>query len=440
MQSARIIGFAEDRAAAIIFDTKLVGTKSLKKVRKRAARETRALHDEVRRMKAETAIELRRDRLAAAFVRGRTFRFQERANSLSRDIETRAKIWTDRERQHRQSELELARIEQERKAAEAAITQAQDTAAGILATAEARVEEARQALAKADADRIEAEGLVSAAREKASRITEAAEDRAGVIVADATALATVTVRKSRKRAIADARARRAETDRMAAAAEREWEAAETRAEQARQAQARAQTEREAAEEAAVAARAEAERAMARVDVVTTGLDALIEEVAAGTLRALKGGGVKAAAPDLLRPAFPEIRPAVSAAARVVEKIHAARREADDVARRVAAEQEKAKCDIARDRATAASEIAKQHEAVNTELKEKRERLGRMEKDLKDKLSLVMDLYGRLQFMWGRVMSWLSSPELPASMKEDGVDLVAEGLAMSSVVTPDDPES
>ncbi|MFC3086759.1 hypothetical protein [Tabrizicola soli] len=513
-QSVRIIGSANDRAGVILSDAKLLGTKALKKARKRAARETQAQHDEVRRMKAKTAIELRRGQLAAAFVRGRTFRLQERANSLSRDIETKAKIWAERERQHREAELRLARIEQERTAAEAAIPQAQDAAAGILATAEARVEEARQALAKADADRIEAEGLVSAAREKASRITEAAEDRAGVIVADATALATVTVRKSRKRAIAEARTRRAETDRAAAVAEREREAAETRAEQARQAQARAEAEREAAEEAAVAARAEAARiqqaaeaaadrirteavaaaeaeqaradaarrardeaeaarlaadqaaaeatrkaaverteaarALDRAKVVTVGLAALTEEIAAGTLRLREDGRVTARAPDLLRPAYPEIAPAVRAAATVAERTRAARREAEDVSRAMDDAQKKAMDEIARARVVAKSEIDRERDAARTEVETERQAMttelqtkrGEVEQqsaELERRLTRVGWLLNMLERLWPKFVRWLSHPDLPAAIKEEGIGIAAAAVSVLGALRQDDPD-
>lgn len=512
--AVRITQAAQDRARVILSDAKLVGTKALKKARKRAARETQALHDEVRRMKAETAIELRRGQLAAAFVRGRTFRLQERANSLSRDIEAKAKIWAERERQHREAELRLARIEQERTAAEAAITQAQDAAAGILATAEARVEEARQALAKADADRIEAERIAVAAREKASRITQAAENRAGQIVADATALATVTVRKSRHRAIAEARARRAETDRAAATAEREREAAETRAEQARQAQARAQAEREAAEEAAVSARAEAvrvqqaaeaeadgiraeavasaeaelaradaarrawdeaeaarlaadqaaaevidkadaeraeaARAMDRAQVVTSGLAALTEEIAAGTLGIREGGRVIARAPDLLRPAYPEIAPAVRAAATVAEQTRAARREADAVARATEDVHKKAMDEIARARVVAKSEIDRERDAARTEIETEREALttelqtkrGELEQksaELERRLTRVGWLLNMLERLWPKFVRWLSHPDLPAEIKEEGIGIAAEAVNVLGALRQDDPD-
>ena len=379
--------------------------------------------------------------------------------------------------------------------------------------AEAQAETARAAQAKAEAARIEADRQAFEAREKAALTTQAAENRAGVIVADVTALATVTVRKSRKRAVAEAQARRAEADRAAAAAGRDRATEEARAERVRQAQARAQAERIAAEVAAVAARAEAARveqaaeaeadrirtdaaavadgeqaradaareardaaeaarlaadkaaaeatrkaeaaqataarAMARADAMTSGLVALTQEMTAGTLRLRNEGGVIARAPDLLSPAFPEIKPAVQAAAAVAEEIRAARREANDVTRATEEERKAAKAEIVRDRAAATAAIAKeretavellekQHKAVTAELDAKREHQAGIERELEDKVSAVTALVSRLQLLLVRVVRWLSRPELPASMKEEGMDLVAEGLALSRVVTPDDP--
>jgi hypothetical protein len=485
-QAARITQAAEGRARVIVSDAKLVGTKALQKARKRAVRETQSLRDEVQRMKADTAIELRRGQLAAAYVRGRTFQLQERARNLSRDIAVRAKIWADRERQHRQQELRLAQIEKERVAAEAAITRARDTAAGVLAMAEARVEEAQRVQEKVDADRNEVDQLAMAA--------QAAEDQAGAIVADAIALATVTVRKSRKRAVADARARRANAERVAAAIERERDATEARTELARQALVRAHAERAAAENATVVAwgdaaqvrqaaeaeadliritaaavaeiehtradaarrirheaeaallaanraaaeaigkaeaeQAEAARATARAEVITAGLAALTQEITAGTLSLKENGHVIARAPDLLRPAYPEIRPAVRAAATVAEETRAARQRANDVARTTDAARRKAAEEIARDRA-----------AVDIEFENTRKGLDLMEKELKGQLSVVSALFSRLQPLFVRVVRWLSHPELPASVKEEGVDLAAEAFSvLGALRQKDDPGS
>lgn len=299
------------------------------------------------------------------------------------------------------------------------------------ARAEAQADAARRAKLEAEDARIAADRQAEAAREEAARIAQVAQDRAGVIVADATALATVTVRKSRKRSIAEAKARRAEADRAAAVAERRRADAEALA-------AAALAAREAAEEArfeadrqaevvrvrsariigaaedraativsdaklvgtkalkkarkraaretqavrdenrrikadtaielrrgqlasaeAERARADAARATARAEVVTGGLSALTNEIAAGTLRLREGGRVTARAPDLLRPAYPEIGPAVRAAATVAEQTRAARREADGVAQTTAEIRKEAEAEIARDRAAATEAIAQE---------------------------------------------------------------------------------
>jgi hypothetical protein len=382
------------------------------------------------------------------------------------------------------------------------------------ARAEAQAELARRASLEAEEARKEADRKAEAAREEAARVAQAAQDRAGAIVADGTALATVTVRKSRKRAIAEARTRRAETDRVAAAAEREREAAETRAEQARQAQARAEAEREAAEEAAVAARAEAarvqqaaeaeadrirteaaaaaeaeqaradaarrardeaeaarlaadqaaaevigkadaERAEAaratdRAQVVTAGLTALTEEIAAGTLGVREGGRVIARAPDLLRPAYPEIAPAVQAAATVAERTRAARREADAVARATDDAQKKAMDEIARARVVAKSEIDRECDAARTEIENERQALttelqtkrGELEKqsaELEEGLTRVGWLLNMLERLWPKFVRWLSHPDLPAAIKDEGIGIAAEAVSVLGALRQDDPD-
>ncbi|WP_071676045.1 hypothetical protein [Nioella nitratireducens] len=139
------------------------------------------------------------------------------------------------------------------------------------ARADAQAEVARRAKLEAEEARKEAERKVEAAREEAARIAKAAGDRADVIIADATALATVTVRKSRKRAIADARARRAKADRAVAVAERARADVEALAEVARDA---AEEDRIRAEVAATAAAEQTRIEEARA----TGLAREIEEL------------------------------------------------------------------------------------------------------------------------------------------------------------------
>jgi len=510
----RIREAARAEAAAIVAGGVALAKSAVKKCRKRAARDAQALREDAKRLRGEAVMAVRSGRLAAAFVRAWTARLETRAEGLAREIAAGTKTWQDCERQRQQAEQRLAQIEQERAGAEAGITQAQETAAGILTTAEARAEEARQVLKTASADRIGAERLAMAAREEASKITQAAEDRAGEIVADATALATETVRTSRKRAIAQARARRKAAERAAAVADREREEAETRAEQARQAQARAQAQREAAEEAAVAARvetvrvqqaaeaeadrilteaaaaaeveqaradtarvakeeaeaarrvaeqaaaeairkaaaerAEAVQATARAEVVAAGLAALTREMAAGTLRLRDNGRVTARAPDLLRSAYPEIAPAVRAAATVAEQTRAARFAAEDVTRTTKEEREAVKAEIARTRAAAIEasakecavardELEKHRLTVTSDLDAKRADLDRQETEVKKQWAFLASLLDRFEPLRKKVMRWLSHPDLPASMTDEGIGLAAEALSLSVLRGQVDPD-
>lgn len=377
-RSALIIGAAADRAAAIVSDSKLVGTKTLKKARKRASRETQGLRDEIRRMRVDAAIELRRGQLVAAFARRRTARLHEQANSLIRDIETKTNIWEYRERQHRQATLELAQIEQDRAAAQVAITQARDAATEIVAKAEARAEKARQSQDKADADRIEAERLAVSARVEAVRIQQVAEAEAEQV------------------------------------------------------------------------RADAARTAARAEVVAGGLAALTKEIAAGTLGLREDGRVHARSPDLLRPAYPEISPAVQAAATVAEQTRAARREADGVAQTTAEIRKEAEAEIARDKAAATVAIAQQRQVAQVELKKQREamiseldakgaELDRQEIEVKKHWAAATTLLNRCEPLLKKLIRWLSHPELPAEMKEEGTDIAAEALTMLGAVRLDDPE-
>jgi hypothetical protein len=182
--------------------------------------------------------------------------------------------------------------------------------------------------------------------------------------------------------------------------------------------------------------------LARADVVASGLVALTEELAAGTLRLRDNGRVAARAPDLLLPAYPEIAPAVRAAATVAEQTRAARRAADAVIRAAEAE-------IARDKAAAAGAIAqerqvaqgdlkKQREAVTSELAEKRAELDRQESEVQKQWAFLATLLDRFEPLLKKVMRWLSHPDLPAEMKEEGIDIAAEAVSVLGALRQDDP--
>lgn len=218
--------------------------------------------------------------------------------------------------------------------------------------------------------------------------------------------------------------------------------------EAERARAAAETARREEEEKAAEAirkadteKAETARAVGRTQVVTAGLAALAEEMAAGTLRLRDSGRVIARAPDLLRPAYPEIGPAVRAAANVAEQTRAARRKAEDVTRTTEEEREAAKAEIARGRASATDAIAKEREvardelekqrlAVTADLDVKRADLDRQETEVKKQWSILASLLDRFEPLRKRLMRWLSHPDLPPSMKDEGIGLAAEALSLS----------
>ena len=189
---------------------------------------------------------------------------------------------------------------------------------------------------------------------------------------------------------------------------------------------------------------------ARAEVVTGGLAALTNEIAAGALGLREDGRVHARSPDLLRPAYPEIGPGVRAAATVAEQTRAARREADGVAQTTAETRKAAEAEIARDKAAATGAIAqerqlakvelkKQREAMTSELDARRAELDQQEIEVKKQWAFLATLLDRFEPLLKKVMRWLSHPDLPAEMKEEGIDIAAEALSLSRSLGQDDPD-
>lgn len=79
----------------------------------------------------------------------------------------------------------------------------------------------------------------------------------------------------------------------------------------------------------------AEKIREKAVAVGAAVAALSEEVGAGTIRRGEGGRITAAAPHLIRPGYPEIRPVVSAAADFVMLMEGARAEIDKERRAIA---------------------------------------------------------------------------------------------------------
>ncbi|MFV1876104.1 hypothetical protein [Nioella sp.] len=285
------------------------------------------------------------------------------------------------------------------------------------ARADAQAEVARRAKLEAEEARKEAERKVEAAREEAARIAKAAGDRADVIIADATALATVTVRKSRKRAIADARARRAKADRAVAVAERARADFEALAEVARDA---AEEDRIRAEDAATAAaeqtrieEARAAKTRDRVGVVIDGLGALVKEIDKGTLARDPDGRIRANEPDRLEAACPEISPAIELGVRVVDRAKSVHRDARVVRDATMREREALKTDQAALR------------QGQEQLAEDQKQLERDQNAAEAQTTRAQWMLNRLELLLSRFMRWLKLPGIPNFIRDEGLALLGE---------------
>lgn len=144
--------------------------------------------------------------------------------------------------------------------------------------------------------------------------------------------------------------------------------------------------------------ARADTIRAKADAVGAAVAALSEEVEARTIRRGDDGRIKAAQPDRLKPGFPEIRPAVVAAADFVTGIDAARAD-------LAADQE---------------ELQQQHR----EMIEDRTKL-------KADIAAVTSLHMKLQEALKQVARWLKLRMLPQEIQKEGMDLLRESAKLVS---------
>lgn len=169
-------------------------------------------------------------------------------------------------------------------------------------------------------------------------------------------------------------------------------------------------ELETAQAASEAARAEAERlvGLARTDrqneearaanirvktvAVADAVSALNEEVSARTIRRNEAGRITARMPERIRPAMPEIRPVVAAAADLVAGMDAACVD-------LAADQKKLKSD--------------QRDLINGQMK------------LMEDAVEIETLRLKLKRALGLVAKWLKRPDLTDDAKRDGQNIVAE---------------
>lgn len=152
--------------------------------------------------------------------------------------------------------------------------------------------------------------------------------------------------------------------------------------------------------------ARAEKIRDKVSAVTDAVSSLAEEISAGTISRLPDGKIMSKAPERLKPAFPEIRPTVQAAADLATSIGA-------------------------DRAS---------------LNEERSQLAEGQRELmKGQMQLMQDaeeietLRQRLHKALRRVVSWLKRPELAEDIKEEGTGLVEDLKPLLKSAPEESPE-
>lgn len=152
--------------------------------------------------------------------------------------------------------------------------------------------------------------------------------------------------------------------------------------------------------------AKAEKILEKVNAVTDAVASLADEVSARTIKRTPEGKITAAAPDRLKPAFPEIRPAVAAAADLVTGIEASRADLAADQKELAAGQ--------RDLIEGQMQLMKAAEEVET-------------------------LRQRLHKALRRVVSWLKRPELADDIKDEGAGLVDDLKPLLKSAPEEPPE-
>lgn len=133
---------------------------------------------------------------------------------------------------------------------------------------------------------------------------------------------------------------------------------------------------------------------ARVEAIAEAVSALSEEVEAGTIRRLNDDRITAAKPERLKPGFPEIRPAVAAAADLVTGMDAAR------------------------------------SAIEAD----RKALARGRQELQEERAEVATLRENLKAALRKVYAWIRRKETPEPDRRDGVDLIKASTLLIRLAT------
>lgn len=161
----------------------------------------------------------------------------------------------------------------------------------------------------------------------------------------------------------------------------------------------AKAERDEALTAAAAAQADAGRIVEKAQAVSTAVEALAHEMAAGTIRMDTDGRVEAANPGAMRPGLPMLKPAILAGASARAAL-----DAEGAAARAAHEQAQEKLARADDAMAMAMHERQQAEALKAE---------------------VLTLRDRLAGLLDRVTAWLRRPDLPCEARAQADEIMRE---------------
>lgn len=161
----------------------------------------------------------------------------------------------------------------------------------------------------------------------------------------------------------------------------------------------AKAERDEALTAAAAAQADAGRIVEKAQAVSTAVEALAHEMAAGTIRMDTDGRVEAANPGAMRPGLPMLKPAILAGASARAALNA-----QEAAARAARKEAQEKLACADDAMAMAMHERQQAEALKAE---------------------VLTLRDRLAGLLDRVTAWLRRPDLPHDARAQADEIMRE---------------
>ncbi|MDE4061916.1 plasmid recombination protein [Phaeobacter gallaeciensis] len=480
-EAAEVARDASDRIAKIAHRER-----KERQARAAAARaETRAVEDRLAGLMAAEAEA--RDRLAGLeeeeeAARKRVAQMQGRVDTLTEkasltDKEAKRLETYRRRLKDRVAVLEAAKgaAQAARDAATAETESAQAEAARVTAEAEAKAKKAATEVRGAEARKAEIGKEIEDLTVDAVVMAQVVADRQ----AEAARLKTEAEEKARARDAAEADRVKAENAAKAAAeqtrieaaratglaqeiedltvgvvamarvaADRKAEAVRLKADTEEQARARdaAAADRVKAEDAAKAAAEQTQKEEARaaetqdrIGVVTAGLGALVKEIAKGTISRDAEGRLQAQDIDLLEPAFPDIAPAVEMAVSAVKSANGLRSRARRLNDETLKTCEAAQAAINIERQT----LEKDQAALRQDKDQLAKDQGQLKRDqnaTKAQATRAQWMLSRLEPLLTRFVKWLKLPGMPKFIRDEGVEILGDTMAVFTDLKDDGLES